>query len=249
MTKGKCLYCSVEFKDSAMGAHLQSCSSRQKAANNENKEPVFLIKAAGKYRKGYWLFIEVKGSSTLKDIDSFLRDIWLECCGHLSCFKINDVEYHTDEYLRESMPPPQMKKLMKKALKESGMHFDIHEPQQKDMHIKLIDVLQPDISFSHEYDFGSATHLALQVIARFDSMHKGGKPIRLVARNNLPKFRCSSCNKASNSLCDECNMKGKRAYYCEPCLEKHPCGGDVAFSIVNSPRMGVCGYSGPDNEE
>ncbi len=35
-----------------------------------------------------WLDIEIRGSATLKDIDAYLRAIWLECCGHLSQFSI-----------------------------------------------------------------------------------------------------------------------------------------------------------------
>lgn len=38
----------------------------------------------------YWLDVEVRGSATLKDIDTYLRAIWLDCCGHPSQFCIGD---------------------------------------------------------------------------------------------------------------------------------------------------------------
>jgi len=34
--------------------------------------------------------------ATLTDLDGFLRDIWLECCGHLSAFDIGTVRYELD---------------------------------------------------------------------------------------------------------------------------------------------------------
>lgn len=41
----------------------------------------------------YWLVIEVKDTATLKDVDQFLRNIWLECCSHLSAFEIDGLSY------------------------------------------------------------------------------------------------------------------------------------------------------------
>jgi len=35
----------------------------------------------------YWLYAAVPVESTLKDLDRFLRRIWLECCGHMSEFR------------------------------------------------------------------------------------------------------------------------------------------------------------------
>lgn len=34
-----------------------------------------------------WLHIEMKGSATLSKLDNFLREIWLECCGHVGPFE------------------------------------------------------------------------------------------------------------------------------------------------------------------
>ncbi|MGH7490400.1 MAG: hypothetical protein ACREMY_33035, partial [bacterium] len=41
----------------------------------------------------YWLDLDVKESSPMRQLDEFLRDIWLECCGHLSCFEIGYARY------------------------------------------------------------------------------------------------------------------------------------------------------------
>lgn len=34
----------------------------------------------------FWLHLEMRGSAKLQDLDSYLRGIWLECCGHMSQF-------------------------------------------------------------------------------------------------------------------------------------------------------------------
>lgn len=43
----------------------------------------------------YRLVIEVKNTATLEDVDQFLRDIWLECCDHLSAFEIDGISYES----------------------------------------------------------------------------------------------------------------------------------------------------------
>ncbi len=40
------------------------------------------------WRGEYWLHLEMKDTATLRDLDRYLRAIWLECCGHLSLFSI-----------------------------------------------------------------------------------------------------------------------------------------------------------------
>jgi hypothetical protein len=51
-------------------------------------EPLYYLRMQDAYDSSFWLDVEVRGSATLKHIDSYLRAIWLECCGHLSQFSI-----------------------------------------------------------------------------------------------------------------------------------------------------------------
>jgi len=75
-----------------MAKHLQSClpNSLQKKSNDQKSDlhPFFLIQVSGRYATDYWLYLKVSRLTTLKVLDNFLRDIWLECCGHLSHFAI-----------------------------------------------------------------------------------------------------------------------------------------------------------------
>ena len=98
-TKGKCKYCGKEYTFSYMNKHLDSCEQRQKRLDGETKGRscgYFELAISATYIKDYWMYIEVRDTATLRDVDSFLRDIWLECCGHLSDFEINGVTYDVE---------------------------------------------------------------------------------------------------------------------------------------------------------
>lgn len=49
-----------------------------------------LLKIETPYEKDYWLYADISMTSTLKTLDTFLRDIWLECCGHMGAFYWSD---------------------------------------------------------------------------------------------------------------------------------------------------------------
>ncbi|MCM1046496.1 MAG: hypothetical protein NC417_13400 [Candidatus Gastranaerophilales bacterium] len=95
-TKGKCKYCGKEYTFSYMNKHLSTCEERKKKLTEETgskKCGYFELAVYAKYDKNYWLFVEMKDTATLKDLDCFLRDIWVECCGHLSAFEIDGTSY------------------------------------------------------------------------------------------------------------------------------------------------------------
>ena len=69
----------------------------------------------------------------------------------------------------------------------------------------------------------------------------GKNKIRILARNNPYVFACGHCGKEAAGMCAECEE-----FVCGQCLASHECGEEMILDVVNSPRMGVCGYSGPD---
>ena len=102
-TEGNCLYCSKSYSGiTMMASHLESCEKRKnfylemnKKSKEQSNNIVFLLSVSSKYYPEYWMFVEVDGRSKLKAIDKFLRDTWLECCGHLSSFTIKGQEYES----------------------------------------------------------------------------------------------------------------------------------------------------------
>lgn len=95
ISQGICRFCQGEFAKNKMTQHLKSCKARfARAAEQEgNSQRLFHILVEGKYRPEYWMHLELPAAATLEELDDFLRAVWLECCGHLSEFEIDDITY------------------------------------------------------------------------------------------------------------------------------------------------------------
>ncbi len=55
----------------------------------------------------YWMHLKALGSARFGDLDMFLRDIWLECCGHMSAFSLDEEEIDMKEKLGDTLRPGQ----------------------------------------------------------------------------------------------------------------------------------------------
>jgi hypothetical protein len=222
-SKGKCNFCEKEYTKTSMQKHISACKERKHRHDiieNDKKSGYFGLSITGKYNKDYWLLIEVKEEATLKDIDKFLRDIWLECCDHLSSFKIDGTLY-------DSNPAPSM-----------GWGQPV-----KSMNCKLKSITEKGMRFDYEYDFGSTTALTISV---FD--YRIGSPkkekLTILSRNNPIEYICDECGeKIATSICPVCIYQDK-SLFCDDCQENHDCGEEMLLKICNSPRFGVCGYDG-----
>lgn len=224
--KGKCKYCGKEYTMSYMGKHLNTCKERQKSLVNESgkrKCGYFELAVYPKYRKDYWLFIEIRETATLKDLDSFLRDIWLECCGHLSAFNIYGTSYDVvpcDDYFWG-------------------------EPA-KSMNYQLKSVLETGMTIGYEYDFGSTTELVITVKNYRVGWWKKEKLV-ILSRNNPPVIMCDRCKKQpAVTVCPERFWDGENVFLCKNCETIDVGEDEYILNVCNSPRMGVCGYNGSD---
>ena len=74
--------------------HMVSCLSSLPWP--EGDEPSLLIRVTDKFHKKFWLLIIASPDATLRDLDLFIRDVWVECCGHLSDFSIGRVHFCSD---------------------------------------------------------------------------------------------------------------------------------------------------------
>jgi hypothetical protein len=218
---GTCSICGGVFSKMVMTKHLASCRGEKTPAGTVSSgeksrtKKTFHIVIEGKGLPEYWIHVEVSAGASLAALDRFLRDLWLECCGHLSSFRIGAKTYMSD-------PEP--------GMGESGMNVALNK------------VLSTGMKFFHEYDFGTTTELALKVVAERE-VENSKKSIRLLARNNPPAMNCASCGKPAVSVCAECIYDGS-GLLCEECAKKHECGEDMQLPVVNSPRVGMCGYCG-----
>jgi len=222
-TKGTCKYCGKEYTITPMVKHLLSCKGRKLVSEGEISEKqvgYFVLLINDKYSKQYWLIVEMKDTASLKDLDQFLRDIWLECCGHLSHFKIEGIRYESS------------------AQGSDGGMFPV-----KGMNIKLQKLLEPGMIFDHMYDYGSTTELTLSVITHRMGPEKREK-LAILSRNHPITFICEKCEKKTATvMCMECVYEGA-GLLCDDCRQDHECGDEMLSEIYNSPRIGVCGYEG-----
>ncbi len=101
------------------------------------------------------------------------------------------------------------------------------------------------LKLGYEYDFGSTTYLELEVIgARVDVL--GKERVELMACN-VPPDDCCQCGQPAVIVCSFCMCK-KDAWLCRKCANTHYCseGQQGLTQVVNSPRVGVCGYPQSD---
>lgn len=221
--EGVCRFCLETFSGAAMSRHLVACKAKkeydaQATEKAKTKYPIYHIKLSS--YGDYWLHIEMKAASKLKELDDFLRSIWLECCGHLSQFTINDLEYEDTE----------------------GREFLDYSwnKEVKSFNTSLVKAMNVGDKFVYEYDFGTTTYVEGKVIAARQG--KLNEKVKILARNSPYIYICEECGEQATDYCTECEL-----FLCERCLEnpeKHDCGEEMALPIVNSPRMGECGYTG-----
>ncbi len=159
-TPGTCMFCKTKINTINAIRHFSKCNNINKVLKGNIDG--YLIKIKDKYSAYYWLYVAVPSDYTLEDLDKFIRDIWVECCGHLSEFRIGNVFYSSDY-----APDP----------------FLFISGDEKSMKVKLSDILKNGLEFEYTYDFGDSTELKLQVIK---DIKMNEKCIYILGRNDNP---------------------------------------------------------------
>ena len=190
-TRGFCKYCGKEYTKGGMLRHLAACKKRKEILENEDSKRkcgYFQIVISGKYDKDYWLIIEMSEDSTLEDLDEFIRDIWVECCGHLSAFMINGIQYENCEYME-----------------------DIWGYSVESTECKLKEVISVGDIVTYEYDFGSTTELLLSIHSYRIEDRKEEKII-ILSRNNPLEIKNTVMNVLKNQILKEGANKIKDSF-------------------------------------
>lgn len=214
-TAGRCQVCNSTFSKRPMLRHLAECAYPA----GKNIAAVTQVRVDVP-RSPYWLDLDVKANAPLQELDDFLRAIWLDCCDHLSSFEVGPVRYVG-------------------AMPDGYFRLD---RGQRGMDTRVSVALPPPGSeFKYEYDFGSTTELRLKVIAQRHAPSRR-EGVRLLARNDAPVWTCGGCAESATSICTECLEED--VFLCDAHAEEHECGEEAMAPVVNSPRMGVCGYTG-----
>lgn len=108
-------------------------------------------------------------------------------------------------------------------------------------------VFEPGVELTHMYDFGTSSETNIKVYDVRKGYALSPHPIFLMARNNPPEMECMECEESASWLCVECVYEmGTSGMLCDEHADAHPhvdYGG--LTPLVNSPRVGKCGYDGP----
>lgn len=216
-SRGKCAFCGREMTRSGLAKHLSACSRRQEAISIANQKPgkeqvIYHLQVQDAWYGNYWLHLEMNDSATLGDLDSYLRAIWLECCGHLSQFSIGG---WTGEEIS--------------------------------MDRKAKQVFESGLELTHIYDFGTSSETLVKVVGIRKGKPLTKYPIALMARNESPEVHCMECEQLATWLCHECMYEWDRSgTLCERHMQEHEHSDyGEPTPLVNSPRVGMCGYDGP----
>ena len=216
-SKGTCAHCGTEIAKNAVTKHLSVCLERrtiiEKAARKKTA-PVSLyhLRVQAAHRREFWLDLEMRGTGALKDLDYYLRGIWLECCGHLSQFSVG------------------------------GLRGD-----EIPMTRRVSEVFQPGLEITHIYDFGTSSETLIKAVETREGTPTTTRPVALMARNMMPEAKCIECGEPAAWLCMQCLIEQEKgATRCERHSRAHPHEDyGEPLRLVNSPRLGMCGYEGP----
>src|SRR5262249_28717880 len=152
----------------------------------------------------------------------FLRDTWVECCGHLSMFFISPYRY--------SSSPSDLAGFLGRANPERSMRAKIGEVFNR-----------TGDKGTYDYDFGSTTRLAIERTGGRDG-RIGKQSVRLLVRNDPLAWKCGECGQSATLVCQS-HETDSSPFVCAAHEETHPCSDAIFLPVVNSPRMGVCGYA------
>ena len=218
-SRGQCLYCGEETAKGGMTKHLAKCAQRAQAVQTSNarKQPV--------------------------------ENLW-----HLRVQAAHSKDFWLDLEMRGSAPLEKLDFYLRAIWLECCGHlskftvggwggYDVGKARKAD------DVFAQEMTLLHLYDFGTTSETDIRVVGLRKGQALSKQAIALMARNNMPEMLCQECHQPADFLCLECLYEGDETnnwFLCAEHAEGHPHDQyGEPMALVNSPRVGLCGYEGP----
>lgn len=210
MTSGTCATCLQTVPKNQIRHHLRQCPG-------DGNGMLLEVTNAGS-PKSYWLYLSAGPDATLEDLDTLLRAVWLECCGHLSSLEVGG----RDGLRYES---------------HSCEALDWDDDQAEGFDELVATALPPGTTAVYEYDFGTTS--TLEICCHVQPVREpSGARVQLLARNLAPEVGCQVCRAAAS-------WADWERVLCEACwrgLDRDE--RETLLPLSNSPRAGLCGYDG-----
>ncbi len=217
-SKGTCTYCGKEMAKGGMTKHLTTCPQRQAAIEKANG-------GKGEAEELFHLRVE----------DAYRKEFWLDLE-----MRGNKTLKHLDDYLR-AIWLECCGHLSQFSIPAGGFANEIGKTR------KLADVFLRTGELEHIYDFGTSSETRVKLVHFRQGKPTTSKAMALMARNNMPEENCIECGKPATHLCLECLYEEETwGTLCDAHTKSHPHKNyDDPITLVNSPRLGMCGYEGP----
>ena len=146
-----------------IGTHLKTCLDNWSPDNwNPQGNNANYVHVSASGSKLHWMELLIHDSVTLQEINTLLRETWLECCDHLSAFIFGDLW----------VPDP-----------EGPSRFDEGEEELTNLDTQYSTAVPPGHSVKYHYDFGSTSEIILSTKSRHE-VHQVVPRISLLARNS-----------------------------------------------------------------
>jgi hypothetical protein len=216
-SRGQCAFCGQELAKNGVARHLAACAQWKEAvAKSEEKKT--------KKETLYHLRVQATESS------QFWLDLEMRGSATLG---------HLDDYLRAIW--------LECCGHLSQFSFGGWQGDEISMRRRISGILELGDVLTHIYDFGTSSETLIKAIGKREGHPVTTRPIVLLVRNVMPQYTCIECAKPASWLCFECLIEEDVwGTLCEKHKKTHPHGKDYGtVQIVNSPRLGMCGYSGP----
>lgn len=215
-TRGKCAYCQRELTRAGIIRHLEACPRRLE---------VIAVCDSQRGRKEPLYHLSVR--------EPWGNDFWLnlEMRGSAALQEL-------DDYLRAIW--------LECCGHLSQFSFE-RWGDEISMRRQVGQVLKPGDQLIHIYDFGTSSETLVRAVAVREGRPTTAHPIALMARNNMPEVSCTECGRPASRLCIECMYEDERpGTLCDEHVQNHPHSNyGEPMPLVNSPRLGLCGYDGP----
>lgn len=212
---GTCLYCEETFTRGGMVRHLRACGERRTAIEQAGRDP------------GHRLHLEVR--------DEHSGWYWL----------------HVE--MEASAPLTALDRYLRAIWLECCGHlsqFSVGDPWRGE---RVPDgtpagqVLGADRDqLGYVYDFGTEPRLRIRLVDDRTGPGTTDRPLALMARNEPPEISCRDCGDPATVLCVECMWEEDgEPELCSEHADVHFHPREMFMPVVNSPRTGLCGYTGP----
>ena len=216
-TKGKCAHCGHEIAKGGVIRHLSVCVAWKELLTKAERKK-------GGSQALYHLRIQAVWSS----------QFWLDVE-----MRGNSALEHLDQYLRAIW--------LECCGHMSQFVSGGRRGEKVSMRQHITDVFEPGMELTHIYDFGTSSETLIKAVSVREGKSVTSHPITLLVRNVMPESVCIECDQPAGWLCLECLYEEDEwGTLCDKHAKTHP-HKDVGepIALVNSPRLGMCGYVGP----